>query len=156
MPLLLIFIILPAIELTLFIKIGAQVGAIPILLEIILTAVIGLSVMRKQGLSTLTRANEKLNRGETPAKEVAEGFLLGISGLFIVLPGILTDVFGICLLIPFIRKSLASKILAKSASGQSSFRFYSQHQRSQTDAHTFEGEFSRDEPIDGHIEHKKK
>ena len=156
MPLLVLFIIIPAIELALFIKVGAIIGVFPILAFIFLSAVIGMAVMQRQGVSTLFKVNEKLEKGETPANEVIQGFLLGVGGVFLILPGFLTDFLGILLLIPPIRRRMASYILRKSAeNGQNVFRFYQQATK-KNDEHTFDGEFTREEKTKESLESKKK
>jgi UPF0716 protein FxsA len=68
-----------------------------------LTAMVGLALLRRQGPSTLLRAQKKLQRGEVPAKELVEGVFLAVGGALLLTPGFVTDALGFCCLIPGIR-----------------------------------------------------
>lgn len=105
---LLLFIAVPLIELALLIKLGAWVGILPTVALVIVTAVIGTVVLRQQGLQTMMRLNEMIARGEPPIAPVAEGAILLLAGAFLLTPGILTDTVGFLLLIPAIRRAVAS------------------------------------------------
>lgn len=109
--LLLIFIIVPLVEIGLFIQIGGLIGALPTIGLIILTAVIGVSLIRLQGLTTLARIREKLNRDEIPATDLAEGLMLLVAAILLLTPGFFTDAIGFLILIPPIRRPLALRLL---------------------------------------------
>lgn len=109
--LLLLFLIIPAIEIALFIQIGGAIGVIPTLLLIVITAVLGVTLLRMQGLRTLVRVQESLDRGEIPAIELIEGMMLLISGAFLLTPGFFTDAVGFAVLVPAIRRSVALWLL---------------------------------------------
>ena len=111
MPLFILFVIIPVIEITVLIKVGGFLGLFPTIGLILLTAMIGVTLLRVQGLSTLMRASESMQRGGLPAKEMAEGFLLALAGALLLTPGFVTDTFGFLLLTPGIRSQLATKIL---------------------------------------------
>lgn len=105
MPLLLLlFIGLPLVELYFLIQVGGQIGAFPTIALAILTAVIGTWLVRHQGFGLLLRVRELTDRGEVPALEMLDGALLLIAGLFLLLPGFLTDTVGFLLLIPPLRR----------------------------------------------------
>ncbi|MCY4045259.1 MAG: FxsA family protein [Cellvibrionales bacterium] len=143
MPLL-IFILLPIIELTIFIKVGEVTGALFVISAIFISAMLGVSIVRHQGFSTLRRVNEKLQKGESSAEDVISGFLLALAGLLLVLPGFLTDSFGVLLLIPPVRLFLA-KYLVKKGGGQH-FQFYGFNQKSHTNhGDVFEGEYTQEQ-----------
>ncbi len=109
MPLFFIlFVIIPVSEIALLIKVGGIIGAGYTVLLIFFTALVGATLLRKQGISTLMRAHQKLNSGEIPAKELFEGFLLALGGAFLLTPGFITDVFGFMLVIPPIRQIFVS------------------------------------------------
>lgn len=110
-PLFLIFILVPVIELAVLIKVGSHIGVLWTLALIFLTAVIGVAILRAQGLATLMRANRKLEEGAIPAKELAEGFLLALAGAMLLTPGFVTDGFGFILLIPAVRSALVGSVL---------------------------------------------
>ena len=111
MPLLLIFIVVPVIELAVLIKVGSQIGVLWTLILIFLTAVVGVSLLRAQGIATLMRANRRLEEGTIPAQELAEGFLLALAGAMLITPGFVTDAFGFSLLVPGVRKALVGSVL---------------------------------------------
>lgn len=100
----LIFVFTPLIEIWLFLKIGAWIGIWPTLATVILTAFIGVSLLRWQGISTLARARSKLNNHQLPAEEIGEGILLAIAGAVLLTPGFFTDLVGFLLLVPALRK----------------------------------------------------
>lgn len=111
MPLLLIFIVVPMIELAVLIKVGSQIGVLWTLILIFVTAVVGVTLLRAQGLATLMRANRRLEEGSIPAQELAEGFLLALAGALLITPGFVTDAFGFSLLVPGVRKALVGSVL---------------------------------------------
>lgn len=103
----LLFLIVPAIEVILFIRVGGIIGVFPTLLLIVTTAVIGAALLRVQGLATMVRVRESLRRGEIPAVELIEGVMLLISGAFLLTPGFFTDTAGFLILLPAIRRNTA-------------------------------------------------
>lgn len=111
MPLLLIFVILPIIELTVLIKVGSHIGVLWTLALIFLTAIVGVTLLRAQGLATLMRASRKLEEGTVPAQELAEGFLLALAGALLITPGFVTDAFGFALLVPALRHKFLGSVL---------------------------------------------
>lgn len=111
MPLLILFIVIPLVELAVILKVSSFIGIFWTLLLIILTAVIGVKLLRQQGLSTLMRAGQKLNDGQIPAQELAEGFLLALAGALLLTPGFVTDAAGFSLLMPSVRKRLIGNVI---------------------------------------------
>ncbi|MDX1754710.1 MAG: FxsA family protein [Marinobacter sp.] len=110
---LLLFIILPIVEMAILIKVGTVIGALNTIGLVLLTAVIGAALLRQQGFATLLRANERLNSGELPAKEVAEGLILAVGGALLLTPGFVTDAVGFLCLLPGSRHWLAAQALKK-------------------------------------------
>ena len=108
-----LFIVMPVVEMTVLIKVGALIGVWPTILCVLLTAVIGASLLKRQGLSTLMRANQKMNAGEMPAKEVAEGFMLAVGGALLLTPGFVTDSIGFALLMPGVRGLMIGRLVKK-------------------------------------------
>lgn len=102
--LLVLLIGLPLIEIYFLIEVGSEIGAFPTIALAILTAVIGTWLVRHQGFGLLSRVREMADRGEVPALEVLDGALLLVAGLFLLLPGFLTDTVGFLLLIPPLRR----------------------------------------------------
>lgn len=109
MPLLFLAVLIgiPVLEIYTFIEVGGEIGALNTIILTILTAVLGMALLRHQGLSTLMRAQEKIQKGETPIKEVLSGFLLAIAGLFLLIPGFATDTVGFLLFLPPLRHFVA-------------------------------------------------
>ena len=105
--LLLLFLLVPVVEIYLLIKIGGVIGAFPTVVLVILTAVIGAALARYQGLATLQRLQATMARGEAPAIEMFEGVLLLVGALMLLTPGFMTDLLGFACLIPVTRRALA-------------------------------------------------
>lgn len=99
----LLFTIVPAVELYLLFKVGAVIGGLNAILLIILTGFVGANLARSQGLSILSRIQEKTAQGKTPGDELIEGFMIFAGGLLLLTPGILTDVLGFSLVFPLTR-----------------------------------------------------
>lgn len=111
MPLLLAFIIVPMAELAVLIQVGSLIGTLWTILVIILTAAIGVALLKRQGMEVLTRASQRMNEGSLPANELAEGFMLAFAGALLLTPGFLTDALGFSLLVPAVRKVLINSVL---------------------------------------------
>ena len=105
--LLLLFLLVPLVEIYLLIKIGGVIGALPTVVLVVLTAVLGAALARHQGLVTLQRLQATMARGEAPAIEMFEGVLLLVGALLLLTPGFLTDLLGFACLIPQTRRTLA-------------------------------------------------
>lgn len=115
----LIFLAVPVIEIYILIQVGQVIGALWTLFFVVLTAVIGVQLLKQQGLSTLSRAQLKLNQGEMPAQELIEGMALMMAGAFLLTPGFFTDAFGFLLLIPATRRMMMQAIISRlKASGR--------------------------------------
>jgi len=110
-PLLLIFIVVPILEMWLLITVGGEIGALPTIGLVLLTAVVGLALLRHQGLSTVLRAQQKMQAGELPAREMVEGIFLAVGGALLLTPGFITDALGFACLIPGLRQLLLGRIL---------------------------------------------
>ena len=100
------FILVPLIEIGLFIEIGGWLGLWPTLGLIVLTAIVGTALLRHQGLATLRRAQSQLDAGHLPAKELFDGVCLLVAGLLLLTPGFFTDAVGFALLLPPLRAAL--------------------------------------------------
>lgn len=108
MPFLLFLLILaiPALEIAVFIQVGDLIGVIPTLLGIVVTAVIGAALLRHQGLQTLRRVQESLDRGELPVADVFDGLCIVLAGALLLTPGFVTDAIGLSLFLPPVRRVL--------------------------------------------------
>lgn len=110
-PLLLLFIVIPILEMWLLIAVGSEIGALPTIGLVLLTAVVGLALLRRQGLSTVMRAQQKMQAGELPAREMVEGIFLAVGGALLLTPGFFTDALGFACLIPGLRQLLLGRLL---------------------------------------------
>tara|TARA_B100001059_G_scaffold10357_1_gene8425 strand:+ start:3580 stop:3999 length:420 start_codon:yes stop_codon:yes gene_type:complete len=106
-----LFIALPALEIFLFIKIGAQVGALNTVSLIFLTAIIGIYFAKLQGIQTLKSGMVNLYQNKMPIYEIMSGASIAIAALLLIIPGFFTDLIGFLLLIPFTRKIIVDLIL---------------------------------------------
>jgi len=104
--LLVVLIGVPLIEIGLFIEIGGFIGLWPTLALVVLTAAIGSWQLRAQGLATLARGRQQLDRGELPTRELFNGFCLVIAGALLLTPGFMTDAVGLALFVPRFRDAL--------------------------------------------------
>ena len=94
------FTLVPFIEIYLLIKIGAQVGAFNTILIVILTGLLGASLARLEGIKTMTKVRDSLNRGDLPAEEMLDAMLIFVAGVVLLTPGFITDLTGLALLVP--------------------------------------------------------
>jgi UPF0716 protein FxsA len=109
----LLFIIIPLIELYFIIVVGDIIGAFWTILLVLLTAVIGVNLLRAQGISTLARAQRNMAQGALPAMEMMEGIALAVAGVLLITPGFITDTIGFLLLIPASRRAIVRYIMAR-------------------------------------------
>ena len=99
----LVFMLVPLFELYLLIKVGSHLGALNTLIVVILTGIVGASLARIQGMRTMIRVRNSLNRGELPTEELLDALLIFMAGLLLLTPGFITDFVGMALLVPSIR-----------------------------------------------------
>lgn len=137
--LLLFFLIVPFVEIYLLLAVGSIIGVLPTVLLVVLTAGLGVTQLRSQGLSTWLRLQENLRQGVLPAYEMIEGPLLLVGGALLLTPGFLTDLMGFACLVPGIRRRIAQYLLENQLLSPAGTPFGGQP--SATDA--IEGEFRR-------------
>lgn len=102
--LLLLFILVPTLELILLIEIGQLVGTLPTIGLIIFTGILGAFLARRQGLKVLTRMTSEFQAGQLPTDAIFDGAIILIAGALLMTPGILTDALGFLCLIPATRR----------------------------------------------------
>ena len=108
--LLLGIILVPIIEIYLFIKIGSQIGAFNTISLILITAIIGVIYARYEGLNTLRSGFSQLVKNELPAYEIISGAAIAFAALLLIVPGFATDMIGFLLIFPLTRKLIFGKI----------------------------------------------
>ena len=145
--LVLLFVLMPVAEMWLLITVGSQIGALPTIGLVLLTAVVGAGLLREQGFATLWKGRQKLQAGELPTTEIAEGLILAVSGALLLTPGFVTDTIGFAGLIPPIRVLVATRIMknmlvmgSQGAGFQAGMGQPGAQSRGSTDGETIEGE----------------
>ena len=158
----LLFIVIPLVELYFIIVVGDIIGAFWTVLLVLLTAVIGVNLLRVQGMSTLARAQRNMAQGALPAMELMEGVALAVAGVLLITPGFITDTIGFLLLIPASRRAIIRYIMARATvrthfnGGSGGFYSSSQQTRHEPSSgssdpgrpkvgHTIEGEYHRED-----------
>ena len=129
---------LPFIEIYLLIRLIGVIGFLPTVGWLLLTATLGMMLIRHQGLSALTRAQQALARGELPAREVIDSGIAVLGGVLLVIPGLLSDLFALVCLIPWSRQRLAERLM------NSQFSIPGSARRASEDS-IIEGEFRRED-----------
>ena len=109
--LLLLFLLTPAVELALLIQVNRIIGFWPTIGLIIVTGIVGSHLARREGLSTWRNLNSRLQAGDLPGTELADGVIILVAGALLITPGILTDVLGFLGLIPFTRTYLRRLVM---------------------------------------------
>lgn len=137
------FFIIPLIEIYLLIKVGSLIGALPTVLLVVFTAVLGAWLMRVQGLSTLERVRAMLMRGEVPAVEALEGVALLLGGALLLTPGFFTDTVGFLLLVPYLRRRLILGMLRRGVIKATGI-YSGPDSPPRPGPHTIEGEYKRE------------
>ena len=110
---LLAIILIPVVEIYLFIKIGSQIGALNTILLIFATAIIGVFYARYEGLNTLRSGFMQIVKNELPAYEIISGAAIAFAALLLIIPGFATDVLGFLMIIPFSRKLILGNLSNK-------------------------------------------
>lgn len=102
------FLLLPLVEIALFVVVGRAIGLLPTLGLVILAAVAGALLLRQQGLDVINRLRSNVSAGTIPGRTMFDGLLIGVAALFLVLPGFLSDAVALALLVPAVRGWLFS------------------------------------------------
>ena len=111
--LLLTIILVPIIEIYLFIKIGSQIGAFNTISLIFITAIIGVIYARYEGLNTLKSGISGMIKNEVPAYEIISGAAIAFAAILVIVPGFATDIIGFLIIFPFTRKIIFGRFLKK-------------------------------------------
>ena len=112
-PILLSVILIPVVEIYLFIKIGSQIGAFNTISLIFITAIVGIYYAKYEGLNTFKSGFTQLLKNEMPAYELISGAAIAFAALLLIIPGFATDFIGFLLIIPFTRKILLDQFSKK-------------------------------------------
>ena len=115
--LLLIIVLVPIIEIYLFIKIGSQIGAFSTISLIFITAFLGIIYARYEGFNTLKSGMSQIIKNEMPIYEIISGAALAFAAFLLILPGFATDILGLLIIFPPTRKLLLKKVSTKYSGG---------------------------------------
>ncbi|HGS4633972.1 TPA: FxsA family protein [Vibrio cholerae] len=152
--LLFLFIAVPVIEIALFIQVGGVLGVWPTIALVLLTAIVGASLVRSQGLQTLLTVQQRLAQGQLPAQQILEGVMLAVAGVLLLTPGFFTDILGMLVLLPAPRAYLAKLLMSRvvvgniHANGAGFEQPNPFHDRANPNGTTYEGEFERKDDQD--------
>ena len=144
MPFFIIFILIPFLEITVFMAVGGYIGIGTTLLLALLTAITGGMIVRYQGLQTIFSARQSMSHGGLPSKELFDGLCLVAAGAMLITPGFVTDTLGFLLLVPKMRETLRHKLSASAHFQAMNFEneFYEETQRPKPeDPDVIEGEY---------------
>ena len=114
-------ILIPIIEIYLFIKIGSQIGAFNTISLIFLTAIIGIYYAKYEGLNTLRSAFNQIVKNELPIYEIVSGAALAFAALLMIVPGFLTDIIGLIIIFPWTRRLFFKNISKKKQHNKKNF-----------------------------------
>ncbi len=112
-PVLLSIILIPTLEIYLFIKIGSQIGAFQTILLIFITAIIGVYYARYEGLNAIRSGLSQIIKNQTPIYELISGAAIAFAAVLLIFPGFATDFFGFLLIFPFTRKLIFRNLSKK-------------------------------------------
>ena len=153
MPLILIPILLllvPAVEIAVFIKVGQVIGAWKVLALVFLSAILGVALLRYQSIGVIRRLDRDLKQGRTPDAGLFDGFLIVVGGVLLIVPGFVTDVIGLLLMIPFVRRLVRNFLKSRvTVRGFGSYRGgFRRHRREEDVVDLSAEDFHRKEPRD--------
>ena len=110
---LLAVILIPILEIYLFIKIGSQIGALNTIILIFMTAIIGIYYARYEGLNTLRSGMSQIIKNQVPARELFSGAAIAFAAVLLIVPGFATDIVGFLLIMPITRELILGKVNKK-------------------------------------------
>lgn len=105
-------LLLPLLEIAGFVLVGSEIGVLPTIGLVILSAIVGSVLVRVQGFGVMTRMRAEIDAGRDPSRELANGVMILFAGILLLIPGFLTDIFGILLFLPPVR-SIVWQFLSK-------------------------------------------
>ena len=124
-PVILSIILIPVLEIYLFIKIGSQIGAFNTILLIFITAIIGIYYAKYEGLNTIRSGFMQIVKNELPAYEIISGAAIAFASILLIIPGFATDLLGFLLIFPITRKlifgNLSNKLKKKNEVKKNNF-----------------------------------
>ena len=138
-PLLLLSLVV--FELYVLFLASKSLGSLKVLALIIITAVLGISYIKKQGLKTITKVRERISSGKSPNSEFIQGLLLAFGGVLLVIPGFISDLIGLVFALPFTRKQIAKYILGSCQSFFGGMFLFGETRDDESSRDIIDGEF---------------
>jgi UPF0716 protein FxsA len=141
-----IFVVVTLAEIYVLVSVGGAIGAWSTILLVIITALIGSTLLKQQGWSIMAKAQQSIAEGRTPALEMLEGVVILVSGVLLLTPGFITDGLGLLGLMPWSRRYFINHFLEKNAERVFSQRnsvFINRTKSSESKT------VNKDEPIEG-------
>lgn len=145
MPLFLLFVAIPLIEIALFIQVGGAIGLWPTLLIVVLTAILGTTLLRKQGVMALNNLQSRISAFQDPSEPLAHGAMILFAGALLLTPGFFTDALGLALMVPQVR-SFAFDRLRSQVTSHANFGFSQTTQNPAEPEDIIDGEFTELDP----------
>ena len=109
----LLFVVVPIVEISVFVWVAAMIGVLPALAALLGLSLLGVWLVKREGVGVLRRMQSTVNRGEVPTAEMVDGALLAGAGLLCVVPGFVTGVVGLLLVVPPVRALVRGRLLAR-------------------------------------------
>jgi UPF0716 protein FxsA len=122
MPLLLLLLVATAIEITVLVLIGSVIGALPTILLVVAATFAGVALLRREGARTMMAFGAKVRTGQPPQAEMVDGVLIAAAGMLIILPGFVSDVLALALLLPPVRAAVRKRVLKKAEARAQAYR----------------------------------
>lgn len=145
MPLFLLFVAIPLIEIALFIQVGGAIGLWPTLLIVVLTAFLGTTLLRRQGVMAMNNLQSRISAFQDPSEPLAHGAMILFAGALLLTPGFFTDALGLALMIPQVR-SFAFERLRGQMKSRAEFSFGQTAQEPAQPEDIIDGEFTELDP----------
>jgi UPF0716 protein FxsA len=114
-----VFVVVPLVELAVIVTVAGAIGIFPTIALLILVSAIGAFLVKREGIGVMRRTQAAIQRGEVPGREMLDAALLMGAGALCVVPGFVTDAFGLLLLVPPVRRFIASRLIRRWTNGTS-------------------------------------
>ncbi|HEV7888082.1 MAG TPA: FxsA family protein [Acidimicrobiales bacterium] len=108
-----LFVAVPFAELFVILQVGHAIGVLPTVALLIAMSMLGAALVKREGLGVLRRAQQRINQGEVPGRELVDGVLILFGGALLLTPGFLSDVLGVLLLLPPVRAVLRAAAIRR-------------------------------------------
>lgn len=146
-----LFLAIPVTEIAIFIAVGKAIGIVTTVALVIITTLVGASLVKSQGIKTVYLLREKMQQGEVPRQEIIEGVMLALAGALLIIPGFFTDFIGILFLLPPLRHALAKLTVHKMSVQIHGHNYQAQHSNKPNQGNVYEGEVESENKDDKNL-----